>query len=291
MSGFDKWLSRITLISQILLVVIALVTVKLTVIPLYQKELSSEELAKAQIQLSNVQAKIETLTSSVGDKEKELAITVSRLKEIEQAERAGRDSLSALNNELKNQAKNLAELQHKNKKITDESARLKIALVSENQLKFRQALEWFTLVTDLTRDCYRPDIAEFFANSEERETETAKGCSPHSHVKSGIKTLRELRRDSSGDPLYFPEGTLDKWLNLAEVGVDREEFNMQSVYEPSVFKSLNSDNLVKKDTESSVEFRARVDALDEARNEYARKARARDHDVAKRFIRNLNLSM
>ncbi|ARA79889.1 hypothetical protein B5U27_07320 [Pseudomonas amygdali pv. lachrymans] len=171
-----------------------------------------------------------------------------------------------------------------NKRIADESSRLKGALVSENQLKFRQALEWFTLISDMGRDCYDPDIAEIFENKKARKAETLKGCDPHAYVESGIDTLRKFRRDSSGDPLSFPDGTLDKWLNLAELSLQKEKFNMQSVYEISVYKSLDSENLVQKERESPEDFRARLAALDKAKNDYARKSRSRDHDIAKEAL-------
>lgn len=291
MLGLDKWLNRIALLSQILLVIIAIVTVKLTVIPLYQKELSSEELAKAQIQLGSVQSKINELTSNVSAKENKLNITVSRLREVEKAEGVSRENLSALNRELGSQGRVLAELKKQNKKITDESSRLKGALISENQLKFRQALEWFALVTDIGRDCYNLDRVELFVSKEDRKAETAKGCGPHANVQNGIETLRKVRNDSSGDPLTLPDGTLDKWLSLAEIELAREKFHMQSVYEPSVFKSLDFKNLVRKDRESNDEFRARVVAMQEARSDYASRSRSRDHDIAKRFIRNIKLPM
>ncbi|WP_221033469.1 hypothetical protein, partial [Pseudomonas amygdali] len=110
MLGFDKWLNRVALGSQILLVIIALITIKYTVIPLYQKELSSEELAKAQIQLGNVQAKINELTSNVASKELSLISTSKKLNEAEGAERSSRESLAVLNKELSVQLKILADL-------------------------------------------------------------------------------------------------------------------------------------------------------------------------------------
>ncbi|MEE5120415.1 hypothetical protein V2K50_11230 [Pseudomonas alliivorans] len=291
MSGIDKWLNRVALGSQILLVIIALITINYTVIPLYQKELSSEELAKAQIQLGNVQDKINDLTSSVASKELSLISTNKKLNEAESAEKLSRENLANLNKELSVQLKLLTDLKQQNKRIIDESAKLKGALVSENQLKFRQALEWFTLISDMGTNCYDPDMAEFFKDKEARKAETSKGCDPHAYVKSGIDNLRKFRRDASGDPLSLPDGTLDKWLNLAELSLQKDKFNMQSVYEISVYKSLDSENLVQKERESPKDFRARLAALDKARRDYASKSRSRDHDIAKKFIRSLDLSM
>ncbi|ARA79887.1 hypothetical protein C4C37_09325 [Pseudomonas amygdali pv. lachrymans] len=118
MLGFDKWLNRVALGSQILLVIIALITIKYTVIPLYQKELSSEELAKAQIQLGNVQAKINELTSNVASKELSLISTSKKLNEAEGAERSSRESLAVLNKELSVQLKILADLKGDAEQLT-----------------------------------------------------------------------------------------------------------------------------------------------------------------------------
>jgi hypothetical protein len=300
MLDFDKWLNRTALLSQVLLVAIALITVKLTVIPLYQKELSSEELAKAQIQLGTVNSKIAELDLNIQSKEKELAVTASRLVDTERAEITSRENLVSLNLEMANQAKNLEKIKQQNTKNLNESIRLKSVLESENQLKFRQALEWFSMVSGLGRNCYRPDLAEFVLKNKsqggkykaevEIDNDMQGSCSPYSSIKTGIKTLQARKSDSSGDPLNLPDGKLEKWLGLAEVEIERRKFDMQSVYEISVFKSLNPNNLVEKHGESPADFRARFVAMENARSQYASKVRDRDSEIRNRFVRSIKLS-
>jgi len=158
MSSFDKWLNRVTSVSQLLLVVIAAITIKLTVIPLYQKELNSEELAKAQIKLNLVQAEMDSLNKAVLSKEEMLADTLSRLQGAERAELETRTALGKLNEEFSSKSKSLAVLKSQNAKIMIESANLKDRVMLDNQLRFKQALEWFSMISNSSRDCYYPGI-------------------------------------------------------------------------------------------------------------------------------------
>jgi hypothetical protein len=289
MSALDKWLSRISLISQILLVGIALLTVKLTVIPLYQKELNSEELAKAQIKLSSVQSELDGLARSVSDKEVKLAEAVSRIDEISRAETVSRAKLAMVNSELESKVKDLSLLKMQNIKIASESAQLRASLASESQLKFRQALEWFTMSTGLSRDCYYPELSEIFVNPEKRIAETAKGCGPYAFLKNGLATLKKTRHDSSGDPLNIPDDILSKWFLLVEQEADREEDRLQSAFDLSIYKGLDPENLVQKENEADDKYLKRFSELEKARRDYSKNANLKDGDIAKKFIRNISL--
>ncbi|UXZ98350.1 hypothetical protein K3169_11035 [Pseudomonas phytophila] len=291
MPGLDKWLNRVALFSQILLVIIAIVTVKLTVIPLYQKELSSEELAKAQIQLGVVQSRINELTSDVGAKEKELNLTVLKLQEAERAETVSRANLASVNYELKIQAKNLADLKVQNRKISEESSQLKKALESESQLKFRQALEWFMMVSDMDRNCYRPDLAELRKKNDEKGRSADKECNPYSYIKAGVATLRKRRHDAAGDPLNLPGSTLDKWLSLADAEAEKQRSQLHGAFNAVVFESLVKGSSEREDGEPFSEYRKRLEGIFKLRDDYASKARDQDMDVASKFIRSLGLPM
>ena len=101
MNRFDLWLGRVTSLSQLFLVVIAIATIKLTVIPLYQKELSSEELARSQIKLNSVQSEIDKLQSAIAEKEKLLVETELRQSELAEAEGLSKKRLFIVDAELK----------------------------------------------------------------------------------------------------------------------------------------------------------------------------------------------
>lgn len=145
-----------------ILVVIAIATIKLTVIPLYQKELSSEELARSQIKLNSVQSEIDKLQSAIAEKEKLLVETELRQSELAEAEGLSKKRLFIVDAELKDKEAELQKLRKNQERMLAESTTVKRQLNSENKLKFYQALEWFSMTSDLGRDCYDPEVAEIF---------------------------------------------------------------------------------------------------------------------------------
>jgi len=291
MSCFDKWLNRATSLSQLILVIIAAVTIKLTVIPLYQKELNSEELAKAQLKLNTVQAETENLAKKVMEKESKLLDTVSLLEQLSETERQVRAKLELVNAELSDKTKDLVVIRSQNKMVLAESRRLKEQVVSDYQLKFRQSLEWYAMTTSIRRDCYGPDLSGIFADPRQRKAETAKGCGPYAFLKEGLRTLRDIRKDPSGDPLDIPEATFESWLSITDYKIEKERSSIGTAFDPGIYKSLDSDNLVQKEHESASEFQKRVSQVKKASDDYSRRARDKDLDLENRFIRDLSLPM
>lgn len=287
MNRFDLWLARINSLSQLFLVVIAVATIKLTVIPLYQKELNSEELAKSQLKLNSVQAEIDKLQSAVAEKEKLLADTQLRQDDLAKAEESSRKRLLLVDDELKLKEAELLGLRRKQERMIADSAKMKGQLKSENTLKFYQALEWFSMVSDLQRDCYNPELAEIFENAEARKADLPKGCGPYRSLKDGINSIREQRRDPSGDPLNI--SMLDTWLSVAEKELEHKKTSLHSSFDLAVFQSLGTKNLVKKTGESEEEFYKRKVDVKKGQSDYSERAREHDLDIQKDFIRNLNL--
>ena len=287
MNRFDLWLGRITSLSQLFLVVIAIATIKLTVIPLYQKELSSEELAKSQIKLNSVQSEIDKLQSAIAQKEKLLVETELRQSDLAEAEGLSRKRLFIVDAELKNKEAELQKLRKNQERMLAESTKVKGQLNSENTLKFYQALEWFSMVSDLQRDCYDPEVAEIFENAEERKADVRKGCGPYRSLKDGINSIRERRRDSSGDPLNI--SMLNAWLDVAEKELEHKKTSLRSSFDLAVYEGLGSKNLVKKPDESEEDFFKRKTAVEKSQSDYSSRARAHDREIQKDFIRNLQL--
>ncbi len=287
MNNFDKWLSRITAISQLALVGIAIATIKLTVIPLYQKELSSEELARAQLKLSTVQDQVDALQETINQKEARLKDTELRQLQISAAEEDSRKRLMIVNSELKKKEAELSRLRLSNNQMVAESSKLRVQLIDDNRQRVYQALEWFSMTSDLMRDCYNPKMSAMFENAAERRADAAKGCGPYRSLKEGIKSLRALRHDAAGDLLDIPY--LDEWLDVAEKELERNKVNLRGAFDPAVYASLDSGNLAKKSNETSEDFYKRVKDLDKHRSDYSEAARKRDRDLQKHFIRNLPL--
>lgn len=287
MNRFDLWLGRITGLSQLILVVVAIATIKLTVIPLYQKELNSEELAKSQIKLNSVQAEIDKLQSAIAEKERMLVEAESRQDGVAKAEELSRQRLLLVNAELKLKEAELLSLRRNQEKMVAESAKIKGQLNSENALKFYQALEWFSMVSDMQRDCYHPELAEIFENAEARKADLRKGCGPYRSLKDGINSIRERRRDSSGDPLNI--SMLDAWLSVAEKELERKKITLRSSFDLAVYQGLGSENLVKKPDESEEEFYKRKMEVEKSQSDYSSRARDHDREIQKDFIRNLKL--
>lgn len=287
MNRLDLWLGRITSLSQLFLVVVAIATIKLTVIPLYQKELNSEELAKSQIKLNSVQAEIDRLQSAITAKEKLLVETQSRQDDLAKAEESSRERLLLVDAELKLKETELLSLRRNQERMIAESAKMKGQLKSENTLKFYQAVEWFSMVSDLQRDCYNPEMAEIFENAEARKADLRKGCGPYRSLKDGINAIRERRRDSSGDPLNI--SMLDAWLSVAEKELEHKKISLRSSFDLAVYQSLGSENLVKKPGEAEEAFYKRKADVEKSQSDYSLRARDHDREIQKDFIRNLKL--
>ncbi|WP_439253159.1 hypothetical protein [Pseudomonas monteilii] len=287
MNRFDLWLGRITSLSQLFLVVAAIATIKLTVIPLYQKELNSEELAKSQIKLNSVQVEIDKLQSAIAEKEKLLVDVQSRQDDLAKAEESSRERLLLVDAELKHKEAELQSLRRIQERMIADSAKIKGQLKSENTLKFYQALEWFSMVSELQRDCYNPEVAEIFENAETRKADLRKGCGPYRSLKDAIKSIRERRRDSSGDPLNI--SMLDAWLSVAENELEHKKVSLRSSFDLAVYQGLGSENLVKKPGESDEEFYKRKADVEKSQSDYSNRARDHDREAQKDFIRNLKL--
>lgn len=287
MNRFDLWLGRVTSLSQLFLVVIAIATIKLTVIPLYQKELSSEELARSQIKLNSVQSEIDKLQSAIAEKEKLLVETELRQSELAEAEGLSKKRLFIVDAELKDKEAELQKLRKNQERMLAESTTVKRQLNSENKLKFYQALEWFSMTSDLGRDCYDPEVAEIFENAEARKADARKGCGPYRSLKDGINSIRERRRDSSGDPLNI--SMLNAWLDVAEKELEQKKTGLRSSFDLAVYEGLGSGNLVRKPDETVEDFFKRKRNVEKSQSDYSSRARSHDREVQKDFIRNLKL--
>lgn len=227
MGKFDLILQRVTSVSQIVLVVIAVFTIFYSVIPLYQKELASEQLAKIQIDQIAAEERLNFLNSSYS----------AQLQEIESA----RKEVSGLTTKLADDRYRLHALEEEIGKKNDQLLSLSSTLnkeklralsasaqvVQSQKLKFIQALEWYTLIAPLDKKCdtslrrwRRPDSPEY-------EKMKKVGCNPYENIKSAISDVQlSTAKDSSGDVLQIERSSLEAWSKQAYSLMEKNKYQL-----------------------------------------------------------------
>ncbi|WP_149088619.1 hypothetical protein [Pseudomonas prosekii] len=216
MTKFDMYLQRLTSISQIALVLIAVFTIFYSVIPLYQKELASEQLARIQIEQLRAEDRLGFLNASYDSKLKEIEKARNEIDALVKQSKGERDNLQMLNLEIQGKDALLAKTNKSlaNTKLEMESANLKLLL--SQKLKFIQAIEWYTLVEPLDDKC---DMA--MANwARPNDVLLAKskpvGCDPYQTVKLAIHKVQQPEaKDSSGDNLLLTSENVRIWSSTA----------------------------------------------------------------------------
>ena len=153
MNGFDKWLQRITSISQVLLVAIAIFTIYYSVIPLYQKELASEQLAKIQIEQFSAEERLNFLNAGYDLKMKEVELFRSELESLTYQLKQERLQLDNVSSEIKRKDTLLSDTNRLLASARKDVEKTSLKLISSHKLKFVQALDWYTVVELLDEKC------------------------------------------------------------------------------------------------------------------------------------------
>lgn len=260
MSRVDVFLERSTSVGQLILVGVAIYTLYFTAIPLYQKELASEQLAKIQIEqmvaeerLGFINASYELQLDESERMRKQNELLASRLK-LEQQHLAG----IQLQIDKKDEELNILRLAlHK----TSESVRLAEAkLAGVGRLKFIQAVEWYALQYQISRDCDLAVTNRRYSGKTDKGKDDKSRCDPLSSITSAIHSASlPSAKDQSGDLLGLSKFEADRWSKQAMKLVSEHKGALTDVLDSSRFKDLigevnryESDASLKKNPESHV---------------------------------------
>lgn len=243
MSKFDICLSRATSLSQLILVGVAIFTLYYTAIPLYQKELASEQLAKIQIEQAAAEERLSFINSSYQ-------------LQVEESERM-RKQKELLAGRLELEQQHLAEIQLQIKVKDDELSSLRLALqktsesirvvesklASASRLKFVQAVEWFALQAQLSKECELTIIGRDDRKNVDDGGANIPKCDPLNSIISAIDAAAEPNaKDQSGDSLGLSKLERDKWYRRAMQLVNENKVSLADVVDRPRLEALLNDS-------------------------------------------------
>ncbi|WP_207286409.1 hypothetical protein [Pseudomonas sp. FW300-N2A2] len=227
MSKIDLILQRVTSVSQIALVIIAIFTIWYSVIPLYQKELASEQLAKIQIDQMAAEERVEFLRASYSTQVQEIESARKEIMALTAKLTDDRSRLDILKEEID---KKNTQLLHLNSTLTKEKLLAISAsnqLIQSQKLKFIQALEWYTLVAPLSEKCDKALSRWRRPDSREYEKIKKVGCDPYENIRSAISNIQlATSKDSSGDKLQIDRYNLDLWSKQANSLMEKNKYQL-----------------------------------------------------------------
>jgi hypothetical protein len=292
MRKFDLILQRITSISQIALVIIAVFTIWYSVIPLYQKELASEQLAKIQIDQIAAEERVKFLDTSytiqlqeIDNAHKEIAGLTTTLVD----DRSRLDSLTAEISQKNNQLSNLNSSLNK-AKVQAQAANTQ--LTQSQRLKFIQALEWYTLTAPLHEKCDQAMRRWTRADSTEQVKVKKTGCNPYENIKSAISNIQQPNaKDSSGDDLHIDQENMNMWCKRAYSLMEKNKYQladqMNYAHRDQLLREAEKD---KKQNLSSQELDKDIEQSLEAAKaliEYEYEIKKKNRDVVSWYIKLL----
>lgn len=227
MGKFDLILQRVTSVSQIVLVVIAVFTIFYSVIPLYQKELASEQLAKIQIDQIAAEERLNFLNASYSAQLQEIESARKEVSGLTTKLADDRSRLHALEEEIGKKNDQLLSLSSTLNKEKLRALSASAQIVQSQKLKFIQALEWYTLIAPLDKKCdaslgrwRRPDSPEY-------EKMKKVGCNPYENIKSAISDVQlSTAKDSSGDVLQIDRTSLEAWSKQAYSLMEKNKYQL-----------------------------------------------------------------
>lgn len=216
MNGFDKWLQRITSISQVLLVAIAIFTIYYSVIPLYQKELASEQLAKIQIEQFSAEERLNFLNAGYDLKMKEVELFRSELQSLTYQLKQERLQLDNVSSEIKRKDTLLSDTNRLLASARKDVEKTSLKLIDSHKLKFVQALDWYTVVEPLDEKCEKAMSEWTRPDDDPTPKPKPVGCNPYETIKLAIyKVQQPEAKDASGDHLFLPVDYVRKWSDIA----------------------------------------------------------------------------
>jgi len=195
-SSFDTWLARITSVSQVVIMVLALLGFFYTVVPMYQNQLIEEQYARTRLANLEAQDKLRVTEREIDELAEVNAELVERRKvleenieEVSQDLSEARKALSVTQGELSAQLVDL-------RAVRQELAATKDSLKEIYLLRLVQAAEWMGITGSSLDDCDRfgPDAAK------------SSDCPPYRYIDAALTGLLETDAiDSSGYPLKVPQ--------------------------------------------------------------------------------------
>ena len=208
MSSFDTWLARITSVSQVIIMILALLGFFYTVVPMYQNQLIEEQYARTRLSNLEAQDKLRVTENEINELSEVNAGLVERRKALE-------ENIEQVSQELSEAKKALSATQSElSARLTDlrsvrqELATTKNSLEEIYLLRIAQAAEWMGITGSSLDDCdrfaYTPDSAQ------------SSDCTPHRYIDAALSGVLETdAKDSSGYPLKVPQEVRREFVQRA----------------------------------------------------------------------------
>lgn len=216
MSKVDTYLGRATSLGHLILVGVAIFTLYYTAIPLYQKELASEQLAKIQIEQAAAEERLNFINSSY-----QLQVEESNRMREQKELLAGRleleqQYLAEIQLQIKFKDDELSSLRSALQKTSESIRVVEGKLSSAGRLKFVQAVEWFALQAQLSKECELSIIGRDSKKVGGGLGTDIRKCDPLSSIISAIDAAAEPNaKDQSGDHLSLSKSEREKWHRRA----------------------------------------------------------------------------
>ncbi|AUG05220.1 hypothetical protein [Pseudomonas sp. S09G 359] len=292
MGKIDLILQRLTSISQIALVIIAVFTIWYSVIPLYQKELASEQLAKIQIDQLAAEERLNFLNASYTTQLKEVESARSEVSLLTEKLANDRDRLDILKEEIDKKNNQLIRLRATLDKEKIRTLSASNQLTQSQKLKFIQALDWYTLTAPLDEKCATALRRWTRPDSPKNEEIKKVGCAPYENIKAAISKIQlDTAKDSSGDDLKIERANLELWSRQAYSLMEKNKYQLSDQMDYAYRDKLLSES--EKDitkglsqSEASEELKKSLEAGKELIN-YEYKIKSKNRGVVSWYIKLL----
>ncbi len=250
----DIYLSRLSHLSQVLLLILAIFGYFYTILPLYQKELLTEELAKIKIDLANKRNEIIKANQTLASIKERLNTT--RLKIIDYEKRTSDLTISLKKNIL-----------NRDKLLWDKFSDRINFLVAIDEMLSNNVKFYRTNCEHSIDSNYHNRSSNKIIITEEMKMSFGK-CSPYYKYYKIINKININSTDNSGSPLRIKLNTLNKYkehaLKLLEKNKDNLSYSLdyhmlQNSYKASItstkFYRKKRANLYKVWDDTQKKFR------------------------------------
>ncbi|MEW8320111.1 MAG: hypothetical protein AB2694_19185 [Candidatus Thiodiazotropha sp.] len=227
MNNFDKWLSRVTSISQVVIMVLALLCFFYTVVPLYQRELVNEEFARTKLEHIEVKNSLEASRAELSEQLEKIELLKLQKNGLATDLNRIRTAIDKAVAERESAASALRVIKRKYQNTERELLKTEQSLNHNHMLRVLQSAEWFSSVGSLMEDCNPYTTTD---RTSEEQKRTAPDCTAYGLIKSALQKISQPNaKDPAGDKLDAPPDLIAHIVTESEELLELHKLQLNSI--------------------------------------------------------------
>ncbi|MCG8066375.1 MAG: hypothetical protein JAY84_00815 [Candidatus Thiodiazotropha taylori] len=227
MNNFDKWLSRVTSISQVVIMVLALLGFFYTVVPLYQRELVNEEFARTRLEHLEVKNSLEASRAELSEQLEKIELLKLQKNDLAVDLNGIRTAINKAVAERESAVSALRVIERKYQNTERELEKTEQSLNHNHMLRVLQSAKWFSSVWSLMEDC-NPYTTT--GRTSEEQKRTTPDCTAYGLIKSALQKISQPNAiDPAGDKLDAPRELIVQIVTKSEELLELNKLQLNSI--------------------------------------------------------------